>query len=130
MNHDKFLDAACEEARNGLQGGGVGAGAVLVKEGVIVARTHDRTRQLNDPVAVAEVDCIRRAGRRSDQRALTLYSTRYPDMLCTGTILQFSIGSLVIGLAEKDTAELALLAQKKVPVSFVPHTGCRELARQ
>lgn len=127
MNHQTFLDAACREARQSLADGGIGSGAVLVKGDEIVAHSHDRTTQLNDPVAVAEVDCIRNAGRRSDQADLTLYSTRYPDMLCVGTVLQFSIGAVVIGLEEIDLLELELLRAKKVPITFVPHRGCSRL---
>lgn len=127
MSHDNFLDVASAEAKQSMVDGGIGVGAVMVKDGTIIARSHDKTRQLDDPIAVAEVDCIRQAGRRSDQQELTLYSTRYPDMLCAGTILQFSVGSLVIGLEPTDTPEVAFLKSKKVPVVFCPHKQCREL---
>lgn len=129
MDHQFYLDIACEEAQKSLVSGGVGAGAVLVKGDKVVARSHDQTRQINDPIAVAEVDCIRKAGRRNDQAELTLYSTRYPDMLSAGTILQFSIGSVVIGLQQSDTPELALLKDKNVPVTFSLHVLCQELVR-
>jgi len=124
MNDSAFLDIACAEARQGAQQGERAAGAVLEKSGEIIARSHDRSRALNDPVAVPEMECIRRAGRRKDQQALTLYSTRYPDMLCAGTIVQFSIGALVIGLAEKQTPVIEFLKQKQVPVIFIEHDGC------
>ena len=127
LKHDDYLDAACALAKQSVADGGVGAGAVMVKAGEIIARSHDRTIQLGDPVAVAEVDCIRQAGRRSDQPELTLYSTRYPDMLCAGTVLQFSIGSLVIGLSPTDSAEIALLKSRNVPVIFHPYQPCQEL---
>lgn len=128
MHHETFLDIACEEAAEGKAAGERSAGAVLVKDQVVVARSHDRCRALNDPVATPEMDCIRRAGRRSDQSELTLYCTRFPDMLAAGTILQFSIGRVVVGRAAGNTAALALLAEKQVPVDFVPHDGCEALA--
>lgn len=127
MNHKRFLNAACAQARQSIVNGGIGVGAVMVRGGEVIARSHDRTTQLNDPIAVAEVDCIRQAGRRSDQKELTLYSTRYPDMLCAGTILQFSIGSLVIGLAPAATPEIVLLKDKNFPIVFCPHAECQEL---
>lgn len=127
MDHQIFLDIACNEAKQSIASGGLGVGAVMVKNGEVVAQSHDRTRQINDPIAVAEVDCIRKAGRRNDQAELTLYSTRYPDMLCVGTILQFSIGSVVIGLEGSDTPELTLLRNKNVPIMFSPHIQCQEL---
>lgn len=129
MDHQKFLDIACSEAKQSIASGGIGAGAVMVKNDEVVAQSHDRTKQINDPIAVAEVDCIRKAGRRNDQPELTLYSTRYPDMLCVGTILQFSIGAMVIGLTQSDTPELALLKDKGVPVTFSPHAHCKELTK-
>ena len=128
--HSVLLDAAVEQARSGNAPPGRRAGAVIAKAGSIVARSCDRTLELDDPIAVAEVDCIRMAGRRSDQNELTLYTTRYPDMLCVGTVLQFSIGSVVIGLERISSAELALLHAKGVPVVHEPHQGCKELANE
>ncbi len=128
MHHATFLDIACEEAAEGKAAGERPAGAVLVKDQVVVARSHDRCRALNDPVATPEMDCIRRAGRRNDQKELTLYCTRYPDMLAAGTILQFSIGRVVVGLERMVSAPLTLLVDKQVPVEFVAHEGCRRLA--
>ncbi len=124
MHHATFLDIACEEAAEGKAAGERPAGAVLVKDQVIVARSHDRCRALNDPVATPEMDCIRRAGRRNDQRDLTLYCTRYPDMLAAGTIVQFSIGRVVVGLDEATSEPLSLLMQKQMPVEFVAHAPC------
>ena len=130
MDHQRFLNTACSEAKQSIASGGIGAGAVMVKNDAIIAQSHDRTKQINDPIAVAEVDCIRKAGRRSDQAELTLYTTRYPDMLCVGTILQFSIGAVVIGLEQSDRPELTLLKDKGVPVTFSPHTQCKELMQE
>ncbi|MDJ0955678.1 MAG: nucleoside deaminase [Arenicellales bacterium] len=127
MDHQRFLDIACDEAQQSIMNGGIGAGAVMVKNEGVIAKSHDRTKQINDPIAVAEVDCIRKAGRRNDQTELILYTTRYPDMLCVGTILQFSIGAVVIGLEQSDTPELTLLKNKGVPVTFSPHAQCKKL---
>jgi cytosine deaminase len=124
MNHSEFLDIACEEANRGATQGERAAGAVLEKSGQVVARSHDRCLALNDPIAGPEMNCIRRAGRRTDQKSLTLYSTGYPDMLCAGTIVQFSIGALVVGLPQKESAAISFLKQKNVPVSFIDHAGC------
>ena len=127
MNHLSFLDIAEEEANNAKALGELPAGAVLVKDNQIVARSHTRCHTLNDPIAVPEMDCIRQAGRRLDQPTLTLYSSRYPDMLSAGTILQFSIGKVVIGLPEKRNDAINLLRSKNVPVRFEPHDGCIRL---
>ena len=124
LNHRKFLDIAWAEAKAGKSLGERGAGAVLVKEGEVITQSRDRRKELNDPIAVPEMDCIRRAGRRSDQPSLTLYTTRYPDMLCAGTVIQFSIGGLVIGLPETENPAINFLRQKQVPIQFVEHKGC------
>ncbi len=128
MHHETFLDIACTEAGEGKAAGERPAGAVLVKDQVVVARSHDRCRALDDPVATPEMDCIRRAGRRNDQKELTLYSTRYPDLLAAGTILQFSIGRVVVGLPEADTPAIALLRDRSVPLEFASHAGCLALS--
>ncbi|WP_424946389.1 deaminase [Candidatus Spongiihabitans sp.] len=119
-----FLEIAAAHARRSETEGGIPAGAVLVKNGEVIASSHDRRQQLNDPIAAAEMDCIRRAGRRSDQAELVLYSTRYPDMLIAGTMLQFAIGSLVIGLPVASNPAIALLQSKNIPVTFSPMDQC------
>ena len=124
MNHSIFLDIACNEARNSSDEGGIRAGAILTIGDESVAQSGDQSIQLNDPVAVAELNCIRQAGRRSDQPQLTLYSTRYPDMLTAGTILQFSLGKLVIGLPESSSQAIELLQSRGVTLEFVDHKGC------
>jgi creatinine deaminase len=130
MDHPGFLEIAVDEAIQSGIDDNPQVGAVIVKGEEIVARSHDRTAELNDPTAVAEVDCIRKAGRRNDQTELTLYSTRYPDMLCAGTILQFSIGTLVIGLEPTSSAVINLLNEKGVPVIFSPQASCARLSNQ
>jgi tRNA(adenine34) deaminase len=128
MQHTTFLEIACREAEEGRSAGERPAGAVLVKDQNVVAQSHDRCKALNDPIATPEMDCIRRAGRRSDQRQLTLYCTRYPDMLVAGTILQFAIGRVVIGLPKMESEPLSLLSEKDVRLEFVPHDGCVPLS--
>ncbi|MBX2868683.1 MAG: hypothetical protein KTR18_08410 [Acidiferrobacterales bacterium] len=132
MDHSYYLDIASQEGEKALNSNEEPAGAVLVKTGgdspVVVAQSHNQTMELNDPIATAELDCIRRAGRRNDQPQLTLYTTRYPDMLCAGTLLQFSIGALVIGLPKMESAAIKLLEEKALPISFVPHQGCLRLS--
>lgn len=127
MSHREFLAIAINEAVESQSTGCNRQGAVLVKADGIVARSHNRSIQLNDPIAVAEMDCIRKAGRRNDQQELTLYTTRYPDMLIAGAIVQFSIGSVVIGLPEHSNQALDYLSEKSVPVFFLPIDECSSL---
>tara|TARA_R110002096_G_scaffold42996_1_gene115996 strand:- start:335 stop:700 length:366 start_codon:yes stop_codon:yes gene_type:complete len=118
MSYANHLQLARKLAQNGMDGSS--AGAVLVKGDEVIAKSHDCRRQQNNPIASAEMECIRLAGRRTDQSELTLISTEYPDLLTAGTVLQFSIGALVIGRAESSSPAIDLLKAKGVPITFYP----------
>ena len=138
VNHFYYLGIACEQGNLAKKANEMPAGAVLVKAEeigadsaqLVVSKSHEQCQALDDPIATAEMDCIRRAGRRNDQSELTLYTSRYPDMLCAGTLLQFSIGALVIGLPATESPALNLLSEKGLSVSFVPHSGCEQLQEE
>lgn len=92
------LDAAIEQAEKGWREGGIPIGSSLLgPDGAILARGHNQRVQSGDPTAHAEVDCIRRAGRRRDWRLLTLVSTLSPCPMCSGTAILFRIPRVVIG---------------------------------
>jgi len=97
--NDAFLIAAIDEARQGLAEGGIPIGSVLVLDGAIVGRGHNRRVQQNSAVLHAEMDCLERAGRLSggDYRRATLYSTLSPCDMCSGAILLYGIPRVVIG---------------------------------
>ena len=130
MDHSKFLDLAAQEALKGSISEQTRAGAILVKNQQVVAASYNRCQELNDPIATAEMDCIRKAGRRIDQAELTLYLTRYPGMLIAGTVLQFSIGQIVIGLKDKSNKAIVLLKSKNLPVVFWPNLQCEQLLQE
>lgn len=92
------LDAAIEQAEKGWREGGIPIGSVLLgANGEVVARGHNQRVQSGDPTAHAEVDCIRKAGRRRDWGELTLVSTLSPCPMCSGTAVLFKIPRVVIG---------------------------------
>ncbi len=96
---DRFMQAALEEARQGLAEGGIPIGSVLVIDGEIVGRGHNRRIQKGSAILHAEMDCLENAGRltaRDYQRA-TLYSTLSPCDMCSGTALLYKIPKIVIG---------------------------------
>jgi len=97
--HDRFLDAAIQEARRGLSTGGIPIGSVLVIESKIVGRGHNQRIQRNSPVLHAEMDCLENAGRlrAADYRNSVLYSTLSPCDMCCGAILLYGIPKVVIG---------------------------------
>ena len=96
---DEFMRAAIDEARQGLAEGGIPIGSVLVIDGKIVGRGHNRRVQKGSAILHAEMDCLENAGRltaRDYQRAV-LYSTLSPCDMCSGTALLYKIPKVVIG---------------------------------
>src|SRR5215467_8462445 len=98
-NLDPFLQAAIDEAKQGLAEGGIPIGSVLVIDGRIVGRGHNRRVQKKSAILHAEMDCLENAGRlrAADYRRSVLYSTLSPCWMCSGTALLYRIPKIVIG---------------------------------
>lgn len=96
---DKFMQAAIEEAKKGLAEGGIPIGSVLVIDGEIVGRGHNRRVQKESAILHAETDCLENAGRlkAKDYQRAVLYSTLSPCDMCSGTALLYKIPKIVIG---------------------------------
>src|SRR5437899_12539128 len=96
---DEFLRAAIEEAQAGLAEGGIPIGSVLVHQGRIVGRGHNRRIQRGSVVLHGEMDALENAGRRSGRiyRECTLYTTLSPCAMCSGAILLYGIPRVVVG---------------------------------
>ena len=94
---DSFLQAAIDEAKKGLSEGGLPIGSVLVRDGQIIGRGHNRRVQNGDPMAHAEIDCLTNAGRQKTYKDTVLYSTLMPCFLCSGAAVQFGIPKVVVG---------------------------------
>lgn len=93
------MQAAIEEARKGLNEGGIPIGSVLVIDGTIVGRGHNRRVQKGSAILHAEMDCLENAGRLKpgDYRRAALYSTLSPCDMCSGAVLLYKIPRVVIG---------------------------------
>ncbi len=96
---DEFMQAALEEARQGLAEGGIPIGSVLVLDGKIVGRGHNRRVQKGSPTLHAEMDCLENAGRlkAKDYQRAVLYSTLSPCDMCSGTVLLYKIPKVIVG---------------------------------
>lgn len=96
---DEFLEAAVEEAKKGLSEGGIPIGSVLVIDGRIAGRGHNRRVQKGSAILHAEMDCLENAGRlkAADYHRATLYSTLSPCDMCSGAVLLYGIPKVVIG---------------------------------
>lgn len=94
---DEFMQAAIDEARKGLTTGGIPIGSVLVRDGKILGRGHNKRVQQGNPVFHAEIDCLHDAGRVGSYQGTVLYSTLMPCHLCAGAAVQFKIPRVVVG---------------------------------
>ncbi len=99
MSNKLFMDEAIIEAKKGLSEGGIPIGAIIVKDGRIVGRGHNKRIQKDSTILHAEMDCLEMTGRHpgSWYKDTTLYSTLSPCSMCTGAILLFGIPRLIIG---------------------------------
>jgi creatinine deaminase len=126
---DKFLEAAIEEARNGMDTGGIPIGSVLVIDGKIVGRGHNQRVQKGSAVLHAEMDCLENAERikASDYRRATLYSTLSPCDMCSGAVLLYGIPKVVIGENRPFRGPENYLRSRGVEVVVVDNQECRQI---
>jgi cytosine/creatinine deaminase len=129
---DKFLDAAVVEAEAGLAEGGIPIGSVLVYEGQIIGRGHNRRVQRGSAILHGEMDALESAGRlRAAVYARSvLYTTLSPCAMCTGAILLYRIPRVMVGENVTFRGEEDLLRGRGVAVDVVDDARCIELMRR
>ncbi len=127
-----FLQAAIAEAEQGLAEGGIPIGSVLVHNGVIVGRGHNRRVQRGSTVLHAEMDALENAGRRSAAfyRECTLYTTLSPCAMCSGAVLLYGIPRLVVGEHQTFMGEEALLRERGVQIDVLHDQRCITLMKE
>jgi cytosine deaminase len=126
---DMFLNAAIDEAKKGMAEGGIPIGSVLVIDGKIAGRGHNRRVQKGSPVLHAEMDCLENAGRLNalDYRRSTLYSTLSPCDMCSGAVLLYGIPKVVIGENRTFCGPEDYVRSRGVEVLVVDNSECRQL---
>lgn len=126
---DPFLRAAIEEAEAGLREGGIPIGSVLVHDGRILGRGHNRRVQRGSPILHAEMDALENAGRHpaSVYRASVLYTTLSPCAMCSGAILLYGIPRVIVGENRTFAGEEDLLRSRGVDVEVLQDPRCRSL---
>jgi creatinine deaminase len=129
---DAFLQAAIEEARLGLAEGGIPIGSVLVIDGRIVGRGHNRRVQKRSAILHAEMDCLQAAGRltTADYRRATLYSTLSPCDMCSGATLLYGIPRIVIGENRTFRGPEDYVRSRGVELVIVDDPECARLMRE
>ncbi|WP_271272179.1 nucleoside deaminase [Aliamphritea hakodatensis] len=126
---DKFLQAAIDEAKQGLAEGGIPIGSVLVIDGEIVARGHNQRVQKGSCVLHAEMDCFENAGRlkAADYKRATLYSTLSPCDMCSGTVLLYGIPKVVVGENRTFKGPEEYVRSRGVELTLVDDQECYQL---
>jgi len=127
---DTFIRAAIDEARKGLQEGGIPIGSVLARKGEIIGRGHNKRVQEKDPILHAEIDCLRNAGRIGSYKDTILYSTLMPCYLCAGAIVQFGIKKVIAGESETFAGAKEFMESHGVEVIDLNLDECKRLMRE
>ncbi|OWY73497.1 tRNA-specific adenosine deaminase [cyanobacterium TDX16] len=128
---DEFLKAAIDEARKGLDEGGIPIGSVLVLDGKIIGRGHNRRVQKGSAILHAEMDALENAGRRTarDYQRAVLYSTLSPCDMCSGTALLYKIPKIIIGENQTFRGPEDYVRSRGVTLEIVHNEECVKLMK-
>jgi cytosine deaminase len=130
MDHmDRYMQAAVDEARNGLAEGGIPIGSVLVYKGEIIGRGHNRRIQRGSTTLHGEMDALENAGRRSAAvyRNCVIYTTLSPCPMCSGAILLYGIPKVVIGENRTFLGDEQHLISRGVELEVLDSQECVEM---
>lgn len=126
---DPFMKAAIEQARLGLDSGGIPIGSVLVLDNKIVGAGHNRRVQNGSAVLHAEMDCLENAGRltAADYQRSVLYSTLSPCDMCSGAVLLYKIPKVIVGENRTFQGPEDYVRSRGVDLQIVNDRECIEL---
>ena len=129
---DPFMQAAIDEARLGLAEGGIPIGSVIVHDGRIIGRGHNRRVQQGSAIRHGEMDAFENAGRQpaSVYRDAVLYTTLSPCAMCSGAILLYGIPRVIVGENRTFMGEEELLRARGVQVEVLQDETCIALMRE
>ncbi|WCO01462.1 nucleoside deaminase [Psychroserpens ponticola] len=129
MNYDTFLNEAILEAEKGLDEGGIPIGSVLVHNGKIVGRGHNRRIQKGSAILHGEMDALENSGRQTANfyKECEIYTTLSPCSMCTGAILLYGIPKVIIGENSTFLGEEELLKSKGVEVVVLDNDTCKTM---
>ncbi|MCK9510824.1 MAG: nucleoside deaminase [Pigmentiphaga sp.] len=132
ISMDPFLQAALDEARQGLAEGGIPIGSVIVYRGKIIGRGHNRRVQQGSAILHGEMDAFENAGRQPANvyRESVLYTTLSPCAMCSGAILLYGIPRVIVGENRSFLGEEDLLRSRGVKVEVMQDPACIELMRR
>lgn len=132
MTMDAFMQAAIEEAQLGLAEGGIPIGSVLVHDGRIIGRGHNRRVQEGSVIKHGEMDALENAGRQpaSLYREAVLYTTLSPCPMCSGAILLYGIRQVIVGENQTFMGDEELLRSRGVTVDVLHNPTCVSLMQR
>jgi len=123
-----LLAVAVTEAREGLAEGGIPIGAALFhRDGTLLGRGHNRRVQENDPSVHGETDAFRKAGRQRRYQDTIMVTTLAPCWYCSGLILQFRIGTVIVGESRTFRGGIDWLRERGVTVVEMDSEECVQL---
>jgi cytosine deaminase len=128
---DAFMLAAIEEAEKGRAEGGIPIGSVLVHEGRIIGRGHNRRVQNGSAILHGEMDALENAGRlpAKTYRECVLYTTLSPCAMCSGAIMLYGIPRVVIGENETFMGEEDALRARGVRLDVLQDGACIQMMK-
>jgi len=128
MNYDQMLNVAVEEAKIGLEEGGIPIGAALFdNQGNLLGRGHNRRVQEGDPSVHGETDAFRKAGRQRNYRDKIMVTTLAPCWYCSGLVRQFNIGTVIVGESVNFTGGIDWLRENGVNVVDMNSAECIQI---
>ena len=127
-NYATMLQTALVEARTGLAEGGIPIGAALYDgHGTLLGSGHNRRVQENDPSVHGETDAFRKAGRQRSYRDKIMVTTLAPCWYCSGLIVQFKIGKVVVGETKNFRGGIDWLRERGVEVIEMDSVECEDM---
>ena len=130
-DYQRMLQVAVDEARAGLAEGGIPIGAALfTRSGELLGAGHNRRIQENDPSVHGETDAFRKAGRQLSYRDKIMVTTLAPCWYCSGLVLQFRIGMVIVGESVNFAGGVDWLREKGVEVVDLASQECIDMLAQ
>jgi creatinine deaminase len=131
-SNDPFLQAAIDDARQGLAEGGIPIGSVIVHDNKIIGRGHNRRVQKGSSILHGEMDALENAGRQpaAVYRQCVLYTTLSPCSMCSGAILLYGIPRVIIGENKTFMGEEDLLRSRGVALEVLQSEECIRLMEE
>jgi cytosine/creatinine deaminase len=128
FDYASMLAIALEEARAGMAEGGIPIGAALFhRDGRLLGRGHNRRVQEGDPSVHGETDAFRKAGRQRSYRDTIMVTTLAPCWYCSGLVVQFGIGKVVVGESRTFRGGIDWLRERGIEVVDLDSTECVQL---